>query len=268
MVFDTIKSTSKYTLLVGDEFLISSALLDTHQETENARACLKNGCLKSLRNAILVSQGQMHIVLESTITEIVFICKGNWIIKCHTRRPKFDWPSSKNNCKSSPDEFCPESDSALTHNLHFVKTRRPHFLVVPEEMWLEENEGAADGNPNFPMEIIGGGLPVSQNLSIYGFPKVGRAGMYRESLASPVTLQMKLKIFYSFPYLCRRGKYGFTIGNELQDSRSGWFSYSSDVQIIVSNIFKFTLLSNSSTLFQIPPSKWSLDICGACCDDR
>lgn len=79
-----------------------------------------------------------HIVLESTITEIVFICKGNWIIKCHTRRPKFDWPSSKNNCKSSPDEFCPESDSALTHNLHFVKTRRPHFLVVPKEMWLEK----------------------------------------------------------------------------------------------------------------------------------
>ncbi|KAL6284214.1 hypothetical protein ACE6H2_015143 [Prunus campanulata] len=62
----------------------------------------------------------------------------NWIIKCHARRPKFDWPSSNNNCKSSPDKFYPESDSALTHNLHFVTTRRPHFLVVPEEMWLEK----------------------------------------------------------------------------------------------------------------------------------
>ncbi|CAL9018076.1 unnamed protein product [Prunus brigantina] len=32
-------------------------------------------------------------------------------------------------------------------------------------------------------------------------------------------------------YLCRRGKYRFTMGNELQHSRSGWFSYSSDVQV-------------------------------------
>ncbi|KAH0987383.1 hypothetical protein GBA52_014560 [Prunus armeniaca] len=110
-----------------------------------------------------------------------------------------------------------------------------------------KNEGAADGNPNFPMEIIGDGLPVSQNLSIYGFPKVGRAGMYRESLASPVTLTLLTENIKHETTVDRRGKegngglsftasvvvfitctlvsgkYGFTIGNELQDSRKSMY---------------------------------------------
>ncbi|CAL8152217.1 unnamed protein product [Prunus armeniaca] len=110
-----------------------------------------------------------------------------------------------------------------------------------------KNEGAADGNPNFPMEIIGDGLPVRLLCRF-------RAGMYRESLASPVTLTLLTENIKHETTVDRRGKegngglsftasvvvfitctlvsgkYGFTIGNELQDSRSSWFSYSGDVQ--------------------------------------
>lgn len=78
-------------------------------------------------------------------------------------------------------------------------------------------EGAADGNPNFLMEIIGeilSWLPVrllccfSQNLSIYGFPEVGRAGMYRESLASPITLTLLTENIKHETTVDKRGKEG------------------------------------------------------------
>ncbi|KAI5334126.1 hypothetical protein L3X38_024259 [Prunus dulcis] len=103
-------------------------------------------------------------------------------------------------------------------------------------MWLEENEGAADGNPNFPMEIIGGGLPVrllcrfSQNLSIYGFPKLVELG-YRRGKEGNGGLSSPASVVVFITCTLVSGKYGFTTGNELQDSRSGWFSYSSDVQV-------------------------------------
>lgn len=51
-------------------------------------------------------------------------------------------------------------------------------------------------------------LRSSQNLSIYGFPKVGRAGMYRESLASPVTLTLLTENIKHETTVDRRGKEG------------------------------------------------------------
>ncbi|PQQ08752.1 uncharacterized protein Pyn_11330 [Prunus yedoensis var. nudiflora] len=93
-----------------------------------------------------------------------------------------------------------------------------------------------------------------------------RAGMYRESLASPITLTLLTENIKHETTVDKRGKegngglsspasmvvfitcalvsgkYGFTIGNELQDSRSGWFSYSSDVQMSYKTIGSKVLL--------------------------
>ncbi|CAB4308567.1 unnamed protein product [Prunus armeniaca] len=90
--------------------------------------------------------------------------------------------------------------------------------------------------------------------------------MYRESLASPVTLTLLTENIKHETTVDRRGKegngglsftasvvvfitctlvsgkYGFTIGNELQDSRSSWFSYSGDVQMSYKTIGSKVLL--------------------------